>query len=109
MEARGGSFNGNGTSRGGFAGQPAMGHAAYPGSTYSSMNRGFSGAAAQRSAPAQGYSAPRAQGFSGVGGSYGHAAAPAAHFSAPSGGGSHFSGGGGGHASGGGGHSGGHR
>jgi len=118
-EFRGGSYNGAnaGVARGlASPGQAGLGRPAYPGSTYSSMNRGYS-APVQRSV--QPMAAPRAQGFSG-GYAAPHYSAPAAphysapaaphysapsapHYSAPSGG--HYSApsGGGGHASGGGG------
>ena len=111
-EFRGGSYNGAyaGAARG-FAspGQAGLGHPAYPGSTYSSMSRGYSAPIQRPQAP---MAAPRAQGFNG--GSFARPAAPSAphysapsapHYSAPSGGGSHFSGGGGSsfHSSGGGG------
>jgi hypothetical protein len=119
---RGGSYNSAGR---GFAATPAargysapgqapVGRPAYPGSTYSAMNRNGYSAPVQRSyTPTQSYARPQSYN----GGSYSrpaapsyHASAPAQHFSAPSGGGSHFSGGGGGHASSGGGsHGGGHR
>jgi len=138
-EFRGGSYNGAGR---GFAGAPAtngargfagpgqaaIGRPAYPGSTYSSMNRGsysapvqrpvqpieaprsqaFNGGYAQRVAPAQSfsqaaprYSAPSVQHYSAP--SAPHYSAPSApHYSAPSGGGSHGGGGGGGSHGGGG-------
>jgi WXXGXW repeat (2 copies) len=114
-EFRGGSYNGANAGAGrGFAspGQAGMGHPAYPGSTYSGMNRGV---AAPIQRPMVPMAAPRTQTFNG--GGYARPAAPSAphysapsapHYSAPSGGGSH-GGGGGGQSSGGGSHGGGGR
>jgi hypothetical protein len=116
-ELHGGPGAYGGASRGFAApGQAAMGHPAYPGSTYSSMNRGYAAPVQRYAAP---MAAPRAQGYSGGGyarpsmpmASAPHYSAPAApHYSAPSGGGGgggfHGGGGGGGgfHGGGGGGH-----